>query len=252
MLSGLLTPLPLTLCLLLAAASTPAGAAPPALQVPRALRPAGAAPPGWQEVANEQGIVVYKRKVPESRFVEFRARAILDAPVLSVLAVLDDTGGYSEWVPGNLEMKILEKVSETDEVFYQATDAPWPAKSRDYVGRFQFQKDDGKRSVEIEFRNTSHSSAPVRGDRVRMPFVRGLWVLQAAGDGRSTRAELGVHMDPGGWIPAWLANWVTRYFPLDTLKNLQRVLREKEPNADFVRRYKGWKEFGGWEAGPGR
>jgi len=51
--------------------------------------PAVAAPP-WEQISDDDGIVVWQREVPETSLVEFRGRGLVKAPLKKILAVLRD------------------------------------------------------------------------------------------------------------------------------------------------------------------
>ena len=60
---------------------------------------------------------------------------------------------------------------------------------------------------------------PVKG-AVRMPFLRGHWILLPVGGG--TDVEYQVHADPGGSLPEWIANLASKKLPLLTLTGLRK------------------------------
>jgi hypothetical protein len=62
---------------------------------------------------------------------------------------------------------------------------------------------------------------PVKGV-VRMPSMRGHWILIPVEGGRATDAEYQVFADPGGSLPDWLANLASKTLPRETIAGLRK------------------------------
>ena len=62
-------------------------------------------------------------------------------------------------------------------------------------------------------------SAEVKGV-VRIPYLDGFWLLEKIDDNK-TKVTYQVHADPGGTIPAWLANATAVNNPYETLRNMR-------------------------------
>src|SRR5262245_32233282 len=121
--------LPLTIALLIASAS-----------------------PAWEKIIEEEGIIVWKREVPGSSFVEFRARGSVDAPLVRAAAVLRNSGREREWMESCIESRVLEWTSPIDATIYNRTESPvFFISDRDLVARARTTVDYGARSILIEF-----------------------------------------------------------------------------------------------------
>ena len=60
------------------------------------------------------------------------------------------------------------------------------------------------------------------------PQVRGVcsWTVTPEAEGR-TRVVFEMHLEPGGGIPAWLANSRVVDSPFETLKNLRGIIAKR-------------------------
>jgi hypothetical protein len=64
-----------------------------------------------------------------------------------------------------------------------------------------------------------------------MPYLRGHWMLWPSADGTTTRVEYQVHANPGGALPNWLVNYVSRDLPFKTIEGLRgQVQRRHYPD----------------------
>ena len=181
----------------------------------------------WETIKKSDGIVVDRRTVEGSPLKEFRGRAELPVPVASILAVFQDIPHATEWMDQCNGSHLVEDRGTEDKIVYNRTHAPWPVKDRDSVLHNQVTIDDSGRRVELDFWSETNAKEPPIKDAVRMPFVRGHWLLEASADGSSTRVEYQVHANPGGALPNWLVNYVSRDLPLRTIQGLRKQLHNR-------------------------
>ena len=216
-----------------AAADTKSATAnPPAAAAASAATPATAPPPGsdkvkgaWERVSTTDGIVVERRTVPGSNLKEFRGRGVIDAPLGRVLAVLRDSEHRAEWMSDCASSYLVEE-DETSrtQIAYHRTKAPWPVADRDSITRAELQVDPTHHRVVLPFEGIEHPKAPPVKGVVRMPFIRGHWILTVQ-PGSKTEVEYQVHANPGGSLPDWIANLASKKLPLVTLQGLRKQVK---------------------------
>jgi hypothetical protein len=200
-----------------------------------AAAPAIGAEPAWEVIKQSDGIVVDRRAVEGSSLKEFRGRGVVYAPVAAILAVFSDVDRATEWMDSCNGSRVVADVSDVEKIVYNRTHAPWPVSDRDAVLRNVARFDEAERSVRLEFSSIERADAPPVKGVVRMPFLRGHWYLWPAADGNSTRVEYQVHANPGGRLPDWLVNYVSRDLPWRTINSLRaQVKRRAYP--DFEQR----------------
>jgi hypothetical protein len=156
--------------------------------------------------------------------------------------VLNDAEHRVEWMKEAVANTRIEKVGLYNEVFYSRTGAPWPVADRDVVNLARTTFDPAARQVRIEFTSTTHPAWPPQKGVVRMPSLRGHWYMTPEHNGAWTRIEYQLHADPGGLLPQWIVNMVSRRIPHDTIMGVrQQVKRRRYP--EFERQLASVPEF---------
>jgi hypothetical protein len=198
----------------------------------------------WELVKKSDGVVVERRTVAGSNLKEFRGRAEVQAPPASILAVFADVDRATEWMDSCNRSYSVEDLSDREKVVYNRTHAPWPVSDRDAVLHNVVRFDEAARTVELQFWSVDDQKAPPVKGVVRMPFLRGHWTLESSPDGNTTRVEYQVHANPGGRLPDWLVNYVSRDLPLKTIEGLRAQLKRRSyPDFDRELRLK-YSQFG--------
>ena len=70
-----------------------------------------------------------------------------------------------------------------------------------------------KHRVYLPFTAIDHPKVPPVKGAVRMPMLRGHWILIPVDGGKSTMAEYQVFANPGGVLPDWIANLASKTLP---------------------------------------
>jgi hypothetical protein len=181
----------------------------------------------WEQVRNEKGIVIHRRAIAGSPLHEFRGSGVIEAPISAVLGVLNDAERRTEWMKEAAANNRVESVDAINEIFYSRTKAPWPVAHRDVVLRAHTIIDPAAGQVRIELTSQEHPAWPPQKGVVRMPFVRGHWYLWPEHGGAWTRAEYQVHANPGGSLPDWIVNMVSKKIPFETILGMQQQVKRR-------------------------
>src|SRR5262245_17237078 len=181
----------------------------------------------WEQVSNKDGIVVQRRSVDGYKLKEFVGRGIIDAPIGRVLAVIRDANRRAEWMPNCADSHLVdENLAARTQVAYHRTKAPWPVSDRDSVNRAEMLVEPAKHRVYLPFEAITLPKVPPVKGVVRMPFMRGHWILIPVDGGRATEAEYQVWANPGGILPDWLANLASKTLPRETIAGLRRQVKK--------------------------
>ena len=195
------------------------------------------APPAWQLETSEKGVKVFTRPGPGGGFPEFRGETTIRAGVFEILAVLDDIDSACEWTQRCAASRQLKRHSPIHRIFYNRTAVPWPLQDRDAVLEGTVSGMAKGDDVVASFRSVTWPGVPARSGVVRMPILEGAYRVQRVAEGAS-RVSLRIRAHPGGIIPDWLAKWMARRIPVDTLDGLRRqVARSGSRYAAFVQRH---------------
>jgi hypothetical protein len=177
----------------------------------------------WEDVSNKDGIVVQRRSVEGYKLKEFLGRGVIQAPIARVLAVIRDANRRAEWMPSCGDSHLVEEnLASRTQLAYHRTKAPWPVSDRDSVNRAEMIVEPAKHRVYLPFEAVTVAQVPPVKGVVRMPFMRGHWLLTPVDGGKATEAEYQVFANPGGILPDWLANLASKTLPRETIAGLRK------------------------------
>lgn len=180
----------------------------------------------WELAKEKNGISVYTRKTEQIDFKEFKGITYIDNSVSSFLAVITDVDNLTDWVYSVINAKLLEKSSDTLMIYYAESKVPWPFDNRDAVYRDKVSWDADKRVLTIDIKCLP-GYIEKNEDIVRIPFAKGHWRVEELEKNR-IKVEFQMLVDPGGTIPAWLANAFVVDSPFETLEGLREVIKDRK------------------------
>jgi hypothetical protein len=123
---------------------------------------------------------------------------------------------------------VEENLAERSQTSYYRTKAPWPVSDRDSVNRAEMLVEPAKHRVYLPFEAITFPKLPPVKGVVRMPFMRGHWILIPVDGGKATQVEYQVFANPGGALPDWLANLASKTLPRETIAGLRRQVKKAE------------------------
>ena len=176
-------------------------------------------------VRNKEGIEVFTLSSPDRDFKDFRGITRLQAGLDDFLAVLYDVKSLEVWGHNIRSAELLERPSDSMQVYYAVAAAPFPYRDRDGVYRNRFEWDAGTRTLLVRI-DLLPDYLPEKEDRVRVSGS-GYWkVVELPGGELDVTFEM--RMDPGGNVSAWLANMFAGDTPYHTLLGLRDILKESK------------------------
>jgi START domain-containing protein len=192
------------------------------------------APTAWQTVRSEKGIIVSKKDVPGSSLMAFRGEGDIDAPILAVGSVLIDDTQTKEWVDNVVEVRVLRRISDVEQVTYLHIATPFVMSDRDSVMRAQVTVDAASKSLVLRAVSVDDPLAPKTG-RVRVQVDASSFTLTSVDGGKRTHVVAEVHCDPRGNVPGWVVNTFQKSWGFNTLENLRKQVRKSRPNNAALR-----------------
>lgn len=220
-----------------------------ALVVPLLAADAAAQTIRWEPISKEDGIQVWQRRIPGQSLVEFRGKGIVDKNYKYILAVLSDSTRKTEWMEACVGAKTLQVVGPGHNFLYNRTGSKYPLiADRDVVLESSVDIWAERKKITVSAWSVEHASMPPVEDVVRMPDLRASWVLEALGPDRTT-VTYTVRADPGGSIPHWLMNLVSKKMPYKTLKNLRKQVKKSgyDKQLAYVKASFDWSGFDAFE-----
>ncbi len=184
----------------------------------------------WEIERSRDEIEVQTRKTQGIEFKEFRGVTIINASLNSIVALIHDAESYPSWYYNCKEAKSLKKVSSVEGFNYSITETPWPTDDRDSIIHYKRTQDAETKNVTIQLIGVADYIKP-ESDLVRIQKLEGHWKLSPLSVNK-VEVTLQMLADPGGNIPAWLANAMVVDMPYHSLMNMKKeVLKPKYKNA---------------------
>ena len=190
----------------------------------------------WQQIDEEDGVTVYRRQTPGSRFVEFRGVGEVEAPIPKIIAMMADVSHMPDWIFGCIKGELVERNFTEDDydrdptdyhqVIYGVNSLPWPLHNRDYVllANVSFIASGVHEPFHVILAThaVEHHKKPQVIGYIRMPQMRTTIVFTPMDNGLGrTLVDFSVITDPGGLIPDWVTNMATRDIPRKTITALR-------------------------------
>jgi len=178
----------------------------------------------WELKKEKDGIKVYLANSEDTKMKQFKVETFIKAsPNEIAKAVLDLENNY-KWFSNVEKATLLNQVSADEFVFKQIIQVPFPFKNREVVANSAIKYlPSGVIRIDLK---EDPTLIPETDEYVRMPISRGYWILTPTRGGASV--EYSFLSDPGGEIPAWLANQFIVNTPFKTIKSLREYLKAGE------------------------
>ncbi|WP_341305244.1 START domain-containing protein [Pseudomonas sp. TMP25] len=176
----------------------------------------------WRLVKDEAGIQVYLQAIPGSSFQAFRGVTRMHVGMPQLLALQNDVNAACAWIHACSEQKLLKHQGDLSWA-YSRFRTPWPVQSRDSIVQVKTVRD-----ADGSITRTLHGVAdylPHQPGLVRVSKVEGFWTFTPRGD--EIEVVYQVHSDPGGSVPAWLANTFVVDAPFNTLLGLRELAEQQ-------------------------
>lgn len=132
---------------------------------------------------------------------------------------------YTKWQYNTIESNVIKRISPSEQIYRNVVEAPWPVVDRDMVVRMRTHVDENKNEASIDAESVK-GILPSVDNFVRVPSSRAHWAIKQVNQNLEVRYTM--QIDPGGSVPAWLANWVCAQAPYESFRNLKAILEKKK------------------------
>jgi hypothetical protein len=174
----------------------------------------------WKPVKEEDGIKVYTKTESGSSYKAFKAEMQINCKIENIVDVLKNSENNNNWIVNCKGIRLL-KTDGNDQYYYIETSLPFPFKNRDMVYHFQYIEIN-KEQVRVNVIGIPEYEPPKEGF-VRLAKADGYWLLTSI-EANKTDVTYQMHVEPGGLIPAWLANPFIVNVPFSTFKELRNII----------------------------
>ncbi|MFN3714963.1 MAG: START domain-containing protein [Alcanivoracaceae bacterium] len=198
----------------------------------------------WRLVTDRDGIRVYMAHNDDSPIKTFRGEAVV--PMSDFRAIgnhVDDYDFVASWMHMISSISDLGRDSGVERRIWVTTRLPWPVSNRDAPLNLQISQEPDSFAVVVAY-EAEQSLMPPQSGYVRMPELKGMLRFMPVKPGE-VHVTFEVVLDPGGYIPAWIANLILRDIPYFSLRRFQRVAdqeRFRQKDTGYYRIPPGWPE----------
>jgi hypothetical protein len=160
---------------------------------------------GWRLAHKSSDLTIYYRVRAGTALKEFKAVGTIDAPSVTVGAVIDDFENYPSFMPYTVECRVIKREAEAV-IGYQRL-SPKICQDRDYTLRVwkKISPVAGGIFYVSNWVAANELGPPERRGVVRVKTCDGGWLLEPDGADK-TRATYSIYCDTGGAVPALFAN----------------------------------------------
>lgn len=175
---------------------------------------------GWEQVLDEDGVRIYTRDWPGSSFIAVKLRHNLKTSLSNVVGNILHVEAMGEWVDDLKEVRLLTDFDGAKpRAYYLRMGLPWPMEDRDVIRQQSVSQNPETLVVTVSESNTADVLDEVDGV-TRVPHGQSQYVLTPTPEGTVDVIWQG-HNEPGGLVPAFLANWMIENIFYDSTMNMR-------------------------------
>ncbi len=155
---------------------------------------------GWKQDRQVGPVKVEWREVQDSPFHEYR---LTTESTLPLDKLCDAVWGKDAKVTGDFKKRVIIKETDTERLTYEQVKVPLVT-DRDCIMHVKLVTPATEGRCVVRFDTTTHPDYPVDPQYVRVPRVRGYWLLEPVREGHVSVTYV-IYSEPGGAVPAVFA-----------------------------------------------
>jgi len=176
----------------------------------------------WELKKDKDGIKVYTGSVANSNIKAVKVSCIMNTTLEQLVAILLDTKAHEKWVYNTEVSYLIKTITTSHQLYYSEINMPWPLANRDVIMDIQFSQDKATKVMYVSG-NAVEGYVPVNKNKVRVRSSKISWTITPI---NKTQIDIAytAQADPGGAIPAWIANMFMTKGPFETFKKLKEMV----------------------------
>lgn len=178
----------------------------------------------WELEKEKDGISVYLSDVPGSAYKAVKVECTLTGTYAKLVALLTNVSQFNKWIYNTKTSRILKENTPLDFIYYSETHMPWPLSNRDAIIHMRIKTDSLPRFLIINGTGEPDLFPEIFG-MVRVTQYKASWKVTMPTP-KTIQISYILELDPGGNIPAWIANSFADKGPLGTFSNLAEKLKK--------------------------
>jgi|SRR6478609_5154675 len=179
----------------------------------------------WEEKKSGHGITVYESDSDaSSKYKTVRVHAVLIGTKEKLVKLLQAVERNTEWVYATKRSSLVEKISDSNLIYYSETALPWPMKNRDQAIHLIIHPETTDSILNISTIGEP-DRLPAKNGLVRVLKFSGLWKVRTISP---TQIDIDyiLNVDPSGSVPSWIVNMFVSKGPFETFTSLADKLKE--------------------------
>lgn len=177
----------------------------------------------WKLSKDKDGIKVYQSDLQHSSYNAIKVECTLEGNYDKLIGILKNVNGQKDWVYQNKTSYILKQVNPYEFFYYTEASLPWPMSNRDAVVHLKMDRDSLNRFLTITSVSVPDYISEKSG-KVRVTRSTISWNVTMPATNKINIVYI-FEAEPGGSIPAWVANAFVEKGPYETFKKLAELLR---------------------------
>ena len=177
---------------------------------------------GWMLKDQKDGISVYSRHSEISKFNDIEVQMDLPGTVAQLTTILFDVQKYPEWAYSTRSAVPMRKIGANELIYYSEISVPWPLTNRDFCADVVLSYDSTRHVTNVVSRGLK-DFLPEKKGLVRIPRSMAVWNISQKSDG-VVHVQYVLQIDPGGCLPAWIANMFATRGPMESFGNLKKKM----------------------------
>lgn len=185
---------------------------------------------GWELKTDKKDVKVFVRKAENSAYFQFRAVTTVKTNLNSLVNMMRDMDAMDKWLETCRDPVVISEPDDASRVIHMKNDSPFPIviSNRDLVLMQRFRRESDNVIV-VDLIDHKDDAPSIKG-YVRGEF-NGHWKFTKLNDSDIEVEYTGL-TDPGGSVPASLANLVVVDVPFKTMIKIRKILNKKSTKYD--------------------
>ena len=174
----------------------------------------------WELEKDDNDIKVWTRVLDDSAIKEFKMEAIINENLNTVIAGLIDLNKLSDWYMYIYEVRVDTVIGSNRAQYFMVFDLPWPVRDRyaEIDASIELTPDGAVVNL-----TAFDGKVKEKDGMVRVLVMRAKYNIEKLSKNQTKIIHTG-HMEPSGYIPAWLANSGVSDGPLESFSKFKEVL----------------------------
>lgn len=183
----------------------------------------------WIQVKNDRRhkIKSFVKQEDGKRYRTIKTEAEHEGTLATAVRVMTDFDQYGRWSWNVRESRLLKQVSPTEYYVYVVHESPPGIPDRDIVFHMVFEPPTPSKPYLVLRTNAAQNYIPEKPPMVRM-LAEDVAVRLVPQPNNKILMTMEGYVDPGGTMPPWAINFVSRSAPYVTMLGMRRMMQLDE------------------------